>query len=289
MKQRYSQLRDLAEHELGRMFDSDLPQKRLSQAMRYSLLAGGKRLRPVLALEFCRISGGDMEKALPVAAAVEMLHTYTLIHDDLPCMDDDDLRRGKPANHKVYGEAAAVLAGDALQAAAFKCVLGANIPDGAAREAAMVLAGAAGETGVCGGQILDLDGEGRSLSEKEIMDIYSMKTAALFIAAVKMGAIAGGANDRQIQAAALFGENLGLAFQMRDDILDEKGSEADLGKTVGSDNACDKATLLSIYGLERCETLIREKTEAALKAAAEAFDDMEFLSWLARELTERSS
>lgn len=288
MEQRYSELRDMAEQELGRMFDSDLPQKRLIEAMRYSLLAGGKRLRPVLVLEFCRISGGDLAKALPIAAAVEMLHTYTLIHDDLPCMDDDDLRRGKPANHKVYGEAAAILAGDALQAAAFRCVLGADITDCAARSAAIVLAEVAGETGVCGGQILDLDGEGKRLSEQEIMDIYSMKTSALFCASAKMGAIAGGANERQVQAASVFGENLGLAFQLRDDILDETGSEVDLGKNVGSDCANDKSTLLSIYGLERCEGLVREKTDAALKAARGAFDDTEFISWLALMLTDRS-
>lgn len=289
MNKRYKELQAMVERELEGMFIGDVPQKGLLEAMRYSLLAGGKRLRPVLVLEFCRISGGDAAKALPVAVAAELLHTYTLIHDDLPCMDDDDLRRGKPSNHKMFGEATATLAGDTLQAAAFSCVLNADIPDRSARRAASALARAAGEKGVCGGQFLDLDSEGKRLGEAEILDIYTMKTSSLFAAAAEMGAIAGGADDRQIEAARVFGEKLGLAFQVRDDILDKTGSEAVLGKTVGSDCARDKSTLLSIYGPLRCEELINQSTQAALRAVRGAFDDTEFLTWLSEKLTNRAN
>lgn len=289
MKERYNRLRNMVEEELAKLFRSNLPQKRLLESMRYSLLAGGKRLRPVLTLEFCRISGGDIEKALPVAAAVEMIHTYTLIHDDLPCMDDDDLRRGRPTNHKVYGEATATLAGDALQAAAFRSVLCADIGDSPARRAAMVLADTSGEMGVCGGQILDLAGERGSLTDTEILNVYTLKTGALIKAAAVMGAIAGGATDSQIRAAGVFGENLGLAFQIRDDILDETGSEGELGKTVGSDRGSGKSTLLALFGAEYCEKLVREKTAIALDALKAEFEDTDFLKWLAKWLTKRTA
>lgn len=283
----------MVEEELEKSFRGDMPQKRLLESMRYSLLAGGKRLRPILTLEFCRISGEfnskGWKKALPVAAAVEMIHTYTLIHDDLPCMDDDDLRRGRPTNHKIYGEATAVLAGDALQAAAFNSVLGADIGDGPARRAAIVLADAAGEMGVCGGQILDLEGEDGDLTDSEILNVYTLKTGVLIKAAAVMGAITGGADDSQIEAAGVFGENLGLAFQIRDDILDETGSEGELGKTVGSDRGSGKSTLLALFGLERCEKLIEEKTAIALDALRAEFDDIEFLKWLAGWLTKRTA
>lgn len=289
MQKKYDSLRDMAEKELERLFTSDMPQRKLLKSMRYSLLAGGKRLRPVLTLEFCRISGGHIEKALPVAAAIEMIHTYTLIHDDLPCMDDDDLRRGRPTNHKVYGEAVATLAGDALHAAAFKSVLGADIGDSAARRAAIVLAEAASETGVCGGQILDLEGETRDLTAEEIINVYTLKTSALIKAAAVMGAVSGGADDRQIEAAGIFGKALGLAFQIKDDMLNESSTEAELGKAVGSDRARGKSTLLSLYGQNRCGELIREKTKIALRAVDTAFEDTDFLKWMSIWLLTRKN
>lgn len=288
MQNRYNFMLNMIETELKRSFQGELPQQKLLQSMRYSLLAGGKRIRPVLSLEFCRISGGDMEKALPLAAAIEMIHTYTLIHDDLPSMDNDDLRRGKPTNHKIYGESTAILAGDALQAAAFRNVLSCAIEDSTARRAAMVLAEAAGERGVCGGQVLDLEAEGRNLTEDEIFTTYSLKTAALIKAAAVMGAITGGASETQIEAAGIFGENLGLAFQIRDDILDVTAIEEETGKTVGSDKESKKSTLLQLYGLRRCEELVEEKTALGIKALESEFNDTEFLIWLSNWLTKRT-
>lgn len=291
MQERYNKLREMVEGELERAFLTELPQKRLLESMRYSLLAGGKRLRPILTMEFCRICGRakNWTNVLPVAAAVEMVHTYTLIHDDLPCMDDDDLRRGRPTNHKAYGEATAILAGDALLATAFRYVLGADIGDGHARRAAKALADAAGELGVCGGQILDLEGESGFRSEEEIINVYSLKTSALFKAAAVMGVLAGRATESQIEAAGIFGENLGLAFQIRDDILDEVGNEGELGKTVGSDRDSSKSTLLALIGQERCGELIGEKTAIALSALRSQFHNTEFLEWIAGWLTERSN
>ena len=174
---------------------------KLTEAMQYSLMAGGKRLRPMLVLEFCRICGGDVEKALPVACGIEMLHTYSLIHDDLPVMDNDDLRRGKPSNHKVFGESTATLAGDALQALAFETVLSADIPAPCALKCAKLLANAAGHEGICGGQELDLAWEGKALSASELEEIYLRKTSALIRAACLMGVAAAGGTKEQEEAA----------------------------------------------------------------------------------------
>ena len=186
----------------------------LAEAMRYSLLAGGKRIRPMLVLEFCRICGGDIETALPVACAIEMLHTYSLIHDDLPCMDDDSLRRGRPTNHVVYGECTATLAGDALQAEAFGTILRSELPADRKARCACFLADAVGLDGMCGGQFLDMLGEGRVLSEDELTDINSRKTGALLTAACRMGVAAGGGNEAQLEAASLYGAAIGAAFQI---------------------------------------------------------------------------
>lgn len=269
------------EDGLDKYFRRRAPHKKLLEAMRYSLLAGGKRIRPVLLLEFCRVSGGDIDKAMPMACAVEMLHTYSLIHDDLPCMDDDDLRRGLPTNHVVYGEATAVLAGDALQAAAFEAVLSCDIPADRANSAGQILARAAGESGICGGQLLDMEGEGKTLTEKDVGEIHSRKTAALISAAVLMGCAAGGADREQTDAAREYAENLGLAFQIRDDILDCEGSEDSLGKPIGSDISREKSTYVSIFGLDTCEKMLREKTSLAKNALKGNFSDTGFLDWLA--------
>lgn len=259
----------------------------LHEAMRYSLLGGGKRVRPVLALEFCRISGGKPETALPFAVAVEMIHTYSLIHDDLPAMDDDALRRGRPTSHVRFGEAMAILAGDALQAAAFRAVLAADLPEEARVRAGLYLARAAGEDGMVAGQALDLHGETRPLTAAELNQVYKLKTAALIQAACTMGALAAGGSEAEISAASRFARALGMAFQIRDDILDCIGDEIRLGKPIGSDAASGKTTFVTLYGLEQSEVLLKEQTEAAMAALSGAFSDTDRLKWLAEWLLGR--
>ena len=200
------------------------PQKALFEAMRYSLLAGGKRLRPIFVLDFCRMCGGNWEKALPFAAAVEMVHTYSLIHDDLPCMDDDDLRRGRPTNHKVFGEATAVLAGDALLTAAFSYIADADISAEIRIRAVKILSHCAGELGMVGGQMLDMCSEQRECTVQEVMDIQSRKTGALIRAACMLGVLAGQGSEEQLLSALEFATHLGIAFQIRDDMLDVIGA-----------------------------------------------------------------
>ena len=261
------------------------PQKRLYEAISYSLLAGGKRLRPILAFEFCRLCGKDWRNAAPFAAAIEMIHTYSLIHDDLPCMDNDDFRRGRPTNHKVYGEAMAVLAGDALLTDAFCAAAAARLENPADMATAIgILSECAGSHGMVGGQVLDIMSEERLLSEQEVLDIQSRKTGALIRAACALGAVAGGANDTQFDAACRFAAALGLAFQIRDDMLDVIGSQEEMGKTVGTD--AHKNTFVRLYGLEKCEELVKSYTGYALQAL-EVFDDTRFITELAKSLTAR--
>ena len=260
------------------------PQKELFEAMQYSLLAGGKRLRAALVLEFCRVSGGNYEKALPFAAAIEMIHAYSLIHDDLPCMDNDDFRRGKPTNHKVYGEAMAILAGDGLLTDAFRIAATADLPAPDVVEVIQILSECAGSLGMVGGQVLDIQSEKRILNEQEVLDIQSRKTGALIRAACAMGAIAGGASEAQFDAACQYAAGLGLAFQIRDDMLDVIGSAEELGKSVGTD--LDKNTFVRLYGVDQCEALVTKYTQYAL-SALQAFDDTAFLRQLAITLTSR--
>ena len=262
------------------------PQAQLFEAMEYSLLAGGKRLRPVFAFEFCRLCGGEWQKAAPLAAAVEMIHTYSLIHDDLPCMDDDDYRRGRLTNHKVYGEAMAVLAGDALLTDAFAVLSTAELGGRDMADAVGVLSECAGSLGMVGGQVLDILSEQRECTEAEILAIQSRKTGALIRAACALGAIAGGANEEQFDAACRFAAALGLAFQIRDDMLDVIGNREEMGKTVGTDET--KNTFVRLYGLQRCEELVRTYTDVALDAIR-IFPDNAFLSRLALELTDRKN
>ena len=266
-----------------------LPYDGLLESMRYSLTAGGKRIRPILVLEFCRISGGDVRKALPVACAIEMLHTYSLIHDDLPCMDNDDLRRGKPTNHVVYGECTAVLAGDALQAEAFGTILRSELSAEVRANCAEILADAVGSDGMCAGQFLDMKGENRVLSEEEINEINSRKTGALLIAACRMGVSAAGGSDTQLEAAAHFGAAIGAAFQIRDDILDVISTDEALGKPVGSDAQENKNTYMALYGQERCMQMIRRLTEAAKESLSGAFTDTDFLCSLANSMVTRKN
>lgn len=268
----------------GCFTDSNEPQQKLFSSMRYSLLAGGKRLRPIFVLDFCKMCGGDWQAATELAAAVEMIHTYSLIHDDLPCMDNDDFRRGKPTNHKVYGEAIAVLAGDALLTAAFRVITNAPISAQAKVQAVAVLADCAGELGMVGGQVLDIQSEERLCSEQEVVDIQSRKTGALIKAACMMGVIAGGGSQTQMDAAAEFAMHLGLAFQIRDDMLDVIGDAAVLGKSTGTDET--KNTFVRLYGLNACEDLVAEHTQLALNALS-VFKDTQYMCSLAKQLTDR--
>lgn len=266
-----------------------LPQAGLAEAMRYSLLAGGKRIRPRLLLEFCRISGGDIEKALPAACGIEMLHTYSLIHDDLPCMDNDDLRRGRPTNHKVYGECVATLAGDALQAEAFHSVLSAELPAESRAKCAEILAGAVGLDGMCGGQYLDMLGEGKELTEQQLTDINSRKTGALLVAACQMGVAAAGGSEAQLTAAGHFGAALGMAFQIRDDMLDVLSTADELGKPIGSDAQENKNTYMALMGEKGCRETVEHLTEFAKGVLGEAFEDTAFLCSLADALATRNN
>ena len=260
------------------------PQKVLFEAMRYSLLAGGKRLRPVFVFDFCHMCGGDWKAAAPFAAAVEMIHTYSLIHDDLPCMDNDDYRRGRLTNHKVYGEANAVLAGDALLTAAFAYIAKAPFDAKIRIKAVEILADCAGELGMVGGQVLDMMSEQRQCSEQEVVDIQSRKTGALIKAACKLGVLSGHGSDEQLCHAAAFAEHLGLAFQIRDDMLDMIGNAEELGKAVGVDAV--KNTFVQLYGLEKCDELVLSHTNLA-KNTLKYFEENEFMSALSDELVER--
>ena len=261
------------------------PQQTLFSSMRYSLLAGGKRLRPVFVFDFCRMCGGDWKKAVPFAAAVEMIHTYSLIHDDLPCMDNDDYRRGRLTNHKVYGEAIAVLAGDGLLTAAFSFLAKANFPAATRIQAVEILADCAGELGMVGGQVLDMQSENRECTVQEVIDIQSRKTGALIRAACMLGVLAGNGTEEQLHAAAEFASHLGLAFQIRDDMLDVIGNAEELGKAVGVDTV--KNTFVQLYGLETCDRMVNEHTDQAIAALA-AFDESTFMQTLANELVNRT-
>ena len=262
------------------------PQTLLFDAMEYSLLAGGKRLRPIFALEFCRMCGADWNNAAPFAAAVEMIHTYSLIHDDLPSMDNDDLRRGRPTNHKVYGEAMAILAGDALLTDAFMIAASAKLPNPQDMGLAIsVLAQGAGSLGMVGGQVLDIMAESRELTEQEVIDIQSRKTGALINDACVLGVIAGGGTEDQIAAAAGFASALGMAFQIRDDMLDIIGTQEEMGKGVGTD--ANKNTFVKLYGLEKCEELVQKYTNTAIELL-NVFEDNTYMIELAKSLTSRT-
>ena len=285
---RISEYRVFIEEQLKSFYSqfNKEPQQLLFDAVQYSLLSGGKRLRPIFTLEFCRMCGEDWKKSAPLALAVEMIQTYSLIHDDLPCMDDDDLRRGRPTNHKVYGEGMAVLAGDALLTDAFLMASATKLkcPEDMAL-AIRTLAQNAGSLGMVGGQVLDISSEERVLTEEEVLAVQSRKTGALIKAACVLGVIAAGGTQEQLDAAGSFASALGLAFQIRDDMLDVIGNEQELGKGVGTDAA--KNTFVRLYGLEKCEELVQRFTDDALRAL-EAFPDHRFLRDLALQLTQRT-
>ncbi len=256
--------------------ETDFPDS-LHKSMRYSTFAGGKRVRPILLLAACEAVGGDISAALPAACAMEMIHTYSLIHDDLPAMDNDDFRRGKPTNHKVFGEAIAILAGDALLTQAFTLLsspfFAATVPAERILTVIHEIASAAGSRGMVGGQVVDMESEGKKdLDLPTVQFIHIHKTGALIQAAVKSGGILGGADEGQILALIRYGEAIGLAFQIADDILDIEGTTEEIGKDAGSDNARGKATYPSVIGLKESRVRAAELLEIALDAI-ESFDD----------------
>ncbi len=273
------------EHYLGGLFLGDRPYGQLQEAMRYSLLAGGKRVRPVLTCAFAELFGGEWEKAVPLGCALELIHTYSLIHDDLPCMDDDDLRRGKPTCHKVYGETLAVLAGDALQPEAFAILAAAEGLSAQQRiDAVAVLARAAGGDGMVAGQVLDLDGKCRSREQVELL--HSLKTGAMIAAAAELGCVMANAAPEQRQAARDYAWEVGLAFQIRDDMLDVIADQTEFGKPIGSDREEGKTTFVDLIGLDGCEREVAACTGRA-KAALSDFPGNGFLLELADQLAER--
>lgn len=247
------------------------PPEIIHQAMRYSVFAGGKRLRPILVMAAAEAVGGSIESVMPAACAMEMIHTYSLIHDDLPAMDDDDFRRGRPTNHKVFGEAMAVLAGDALLTHAFS-VLAGSLEFSDPEKVSLVIgeiAHAAGTFGMVGGQVMDIQSEGQEATEDILRYIHTHKTGALFIASVRSGGILSGANSRQLEVLTDYARHLGLAFQITDDILDVAGDSATLGKTVGSDQRKKKVTFPALYGLEQARIMAGEESERAVEIVEE--------------------
>jgi len=267
----------------------DDPSRDLYRAMRYMVLGGGKRLRPALVLLSAEACGGSAEAAMPAACAVEMVHTYSLIHDDLPAMDDDDLRRGRPSCHKQFGEALAILAGDALLTEAFG-VLAREVADGeTARRLTAELAAAAGAVGMVGGQVADLEAERAGQRDEQLLRvIHRRKTAAMLTASVVMGGIAAGASEHLARSLREFGEHLGLAFQIADDVLDASAATADLGKTAGKDAAAGKLTYVTLFGLEAARRRARGEADRAVDALSPFGHEADPLRDLARFVVERT-
>jgi geranylgeranyl diphosphate synthase type II len=282
---KYTAYQQAVDQYLEKLFIGDVPYKKLYESMRYSVLAGGKHIRPVLTLEFARLGGGDWHLALPYACALELVHNYSLIHDDLPCMDDDDLRRGKPTNHKVYGETLAVLAGDALQPEAFRLILDAPCLGSDSKvEAARILAKACGADGMVAGQVLDTiyniqDVDGLILLNR-------LKTGVMISAAAELGCAASHMPAAMRQQALTFADNVGRAFQIRDDMLDVVGDEKVFGKPIGSDKAEEKITYVDLRGIDGCAAEVEKCTKDAKDAVAQ-WPDHEFLFALADFLAGR--
>lgn len=291
VKERLNDLAEMTERALDRYIpERECLQKNVILAARHSLTAGGKRLRPALVMEFCRVCGGDEQTALPVACAIEMMHTFSLIHDDLPCMDNDDMRRGKPSCHKAFGEANALLAGDALAILPAQIIaqagLKGTIPQSAALKIIALLGEQAGIFGMIGGQVIDTENEGKRLPENVILEIYRMKTGALLEFCCRVGVIAAGGGVELQLAAGTYAKKLGLAFQIIDDILDITADEKLLGKPVGSDAQSGKFTYAAVVGLDRARAEAARLTEEAVQAL-EAFGDREFLTGLTELLLDR--
>lgn len=263
-------------------------QSSVADAMDYSLEAGGKRIRPVLVLAFCHMCGGDYRKAAAPAAAIEMIHTFSLIHDDLPCMDNDDFRRGKPSCHKKFGEACAVLAGDALAIRPFQVIAQSELNDSMKIKLIAELACSSGAEGMIGGQIIDMENEQRStVNGENLRMMYALKTGRLIKTSCVMGCIAAEASDEQVKNAEEYAHCLGLAFQIIDDILDVTGDEAALGKPIGSDAEENKTTFVTLYGIENAREEAVKLTDKAMKILGR-FDNNEFLIELTKYLLDRN-
>ena len=291
MKNNYIELTEKALFDF--LPDLNCRESKLIESMKYSLEAGGKRVRPRLVFEFNALCGGNPEAAVPGACAVEMIHTYSLIHDDLPCMDDDDLRRGKPSNHKVFGEDIALLAGDALLTLAFTALTDDKTAslagDSACRRAVAALSAYAGVSGMVGGQVIDLISENKQVPIETIREIEYKKTACLIKAACELGCLSAGADSDRVCAASRYGECLGIAFQIQDDILDCTSTDEELGKPVGSDVENQKSTFVSLLGIEKARETVNELTESAVEALRVFDGETDSLEEFARAMASRSN
>ena len=274
------------EEELERLVPQEGRPSAIYEAMRYSLFAGGKRLRPVLCISGCEAVGEKPPIVLPAACAIECIHTYSLIHDDLPAMDNDDIRRGLPTSHKIFGEAMAILAGDALLTKAFECMaderMARTVGSDGLVKAIQLLSEAAGASGMVGGQLLDIQGGERIQNSKELKEIHERKTGALIRAAVVIGGLLGGGSPAQIEGLSSYGEKVGLAFQIVDDILDVEGNAAELGKSTGSDASQEKTTYPSLHGLELSKEMALAALDEAISTLRVFPDGSPLLTSLAR-------
>ncbi len=270
--------------------EKEAPQGTIYRAMKYSINAGGKRIRPVIMLATSELICGTHDGVMPFACALEMIHTYSLIHDDLPCMDNDDLRRGKPTNHKVFGEAIAVLAGDALLNKAFEIILkNSQLSPNMTLAAMNEIATAAGTEGMIGGQVIDIESENKQIDAVTLMSLHLNKTAALIMSAAKTGALLGGGSREDLLLMEEFARYLGIAFQIKDDILDVEGKEEFLGKKTGADKENDKSTFVSIYGLEQSKKVLDDYTKKAIDCLSSYGDKAAFLTELAKFLLNREN
>ncbi len=285
----------LVDDYLLKYFDhltNSVSEKKLIEAMRYSITGGGKRIRPVLTLSIAKMMSKNALEVMPFAAAIEMVHTYSLIHDDLPAMDNDDYRRGKLTNHKVFGEAMAILAGDALLNEAFDLLLNSAIQSGEKMEqfikASLIVASAAGKQGMIAGQVIDMDSEGKQTSEVTIKDMHKKKTGALIKASILAPAVYLGASAEYIKALTSYAENIGVAFQIKDDILDVESTTEELGKAVGSDEKNKKTTYVSLYGLDGAKAMLLDVTQRAINDLGIFGDSAWFLQEIAQYFANRT-
>ena len=292
IKQYFKRKAELVERELDRLLpaETETPPM-IHQAMRYSVFAGGKRLRPILAIAAGEIFGASESELLPAASALEMIHTYSLIHDDLPAMDNDDLRRGMPTCHVKFGEAMAILAGDALLTQAFVTLADyeTSHPDRKARVISEVANAAATKNALIGGQVLDMQSEGKPVSGQQLEEIHRGKTGALIRCSIRVGAILGGASEAELSALTVYGEKAGLAFQVADDLLDEIGTSEELGKTAGKDAASHKATYTALYGIHGAREMAERLCREAIAAVRNLERDTKVLESIARFIVERRS
>lgn len=290
--ERFEEYKILINKQLETIIDLTVTNSKVAEAMHYSLNIGGKRIRPMLVLEFCKLCGGLIEHVLDVACAIEMIHTYSLIHDDLPCMDNDDLRRGKPACHIKFNQAIAILAGDGLLTEAFNVIAKANIDSNIKIDIIRQISDAVGYKGMIAGQSMDMDFEDKvgKISSKMLCEINNLKTGRLIQVSATVGCLIANGTNKQIESAQMYANNIGLAFQIRDDIMDVIGDESIIGKPVKSDIQNKKCTYVSFYGMQKCEEEIKNLYTEAIKAVEGEFNkDIDFISELTFFLLNRNS